>query len=195
MSVSLTVQQDTVQLRAGGSAVVVQQSSHDVVAAGVAGPAGSLGYFGAFQSTEIQTVAAGTAVPMTLNTTDDAVGVSIADGSRVVLSNPGVWNVQFSAQLLKTSGGTSVISIWLAKNGSPVAGSCTDVTVQGNNSEAVAAWNWLVRTTGVNEYVQVMWSDTTGDVSLHVHPVRTGPVRPAVPSVILTVTPVLANPY
>lgn len=195
MSVALTVRQDTVQLRANGSAVVVQQSAHDVVAAGVAGPAGSLGYFGAFSSTETQTVAAGTAVPMTLDTVDDAVGVLITDGSRVVLSNPGVWNVQFSAQLLKTSGGTGVISIWLAKNGSPVAGSCTDVQVQGNATEAVAAWNWLVRTTGVNEYLQVMWSDTTGDVTLHAHPARTGPVRPSVPSVILTVAPVLANPY
>ena len=195
MSVALTVRQDTVQLRANGSAVVVRQSAHDVVAAGVAGPAGSLGYFGAFSSTETQTVAADTAVPMTLDTVDDAVGVSITDGSRVVLSNPGVWNVQFSAQLLKSSGGTGVISIWLAKNGSPVAGSCTDVQVQGNATEAVAAWNWLVRTTGVNEYLQVMWSDTTGDVTLHAHPARTGPVRPSVPSVILTVTPVLANPY
>ena len=195
MSVSLTVQQDTVRLRTGGSAMVVQQSAHDVVAAGVAGPAGSLGYFGAFSSSQTQTVGAGTAVAMTLNTVDDAVGVSVTDGSRVVLSNPGVWNVQFSAQLRKTSGGTGTISIWLAQNGSPVARSCTDVKVQGNNTEEVAAWNWVTRTTGVNEYVQVMWSDTTGDVALYAVGTRTGPVRPAVPSVILTVTPVLANPF
>ena len=195
MSVELTVRQSAVQLRTSTNTVQLTQAGNQVVAAGVAGPAGSLGYFGAFSSSQTQTVGAGTAVPMMLDTTDDAVGVSIVDGSRVVLSNPGVWNVQFSAQTLKTSGGTGTISIWLAQNGSPVARSCTDVKVQGNNTEEVAAWNWVVRTTGVNEYVQVMWSDTTGDVTLYAVGTRTGPVRPAVPSVILTVTPVLANPH
>lgn len=195
MTVNVTLRQSVVRLKSADRSVQLRQDSHDVVASGVAGPAGSLGYFGAFSSSETQTMVAGTAVPMTLNTTDDAVGVSVSNGSRVVLSNPGVWNVQFSAQLVKSSGGTGEVSIWLAKNGSPVAGSCTDVQVQGNATEEVAAWNWVIRTTGINEYVQVMWSDTTGDVSLYAVGTRTGPVRPAVPSVILTVTPVLVNPH
>lgn len=195
MSADLIVNLDSVSLSFDDRTLVVQQSAHDVVSVGVAGPAGSLSYCGAFSSSETQIAAAGSAVAMTLNTTDISVGVSISNSSRMVISNPGVWNVQFSAQLVKSSGGHETVSIWLAQNGSAVANSTTDVQIEGNNAEMVAAWNWVVRTTAVNEYVELMWSNPVGDVSLVAVGTRTGPVRPAVPSVIATVTPVLVNPW
>lgn len=195
MSVDLVLQIDTVQLKSDDRTVVLQQGSSNVVAAGVAGPAGSLSYCGAFSSTQTQTAAAGSAVAMTLNTTDIGVGVSIENSSRMVISNPGVWNVQFSAQVLKSSGGSEDVTIWLRLNGSDIANSATDLQIAGNNTATVAAWNWVIRTTGVNDYVQVMWSPQHADISLVAVPSRTGPVRPAVPSVIATVTPVLVNPW
>ena len=195
MSADLTVSLDTVQLKFDDRTLVVQQAGQDVRIAGVSGPAGSLSYCGAFSSSQTQTVAAGSAVAMTLNTTDISVGVAVENSSHMVIANPGVWNVQFSAQIVKNSGGSSDVSIWLAQNGSPVANSATDVRVQGNGAEEVAAWNWVIRTTAVNEYVELMWSHDTGTVSLYALGTRTAPVRPAVPYVIATVTPVLVNPW
>lgn len=195
MSADLVVQSDSVRLTFDDRTLNVQQSGNEVVVAGVSGPAGSLSYCGAFSSSQSQTAAAGSAVAMTLNTTDISVGVSVSNSSRMVISNPGVWNVQFSAQLLKSSGGHEDVSIWLAQNGSAVANSTTDVQVAGNNTAVVAAWNWVIRTTTVNEYVQLMWSNPVGDVTLAAVAARTAPVRPAVPSVIATVTPVLVNPW
>ncbi len=195
MSVDVTLRLDTVQLKSDDRTVVLQQGSSNVIAAGVAGPAGSLSYCGAFSSTQTQSVAADSAAAMTLNTTDLSVGVSVENSSQIVIASPGVWNVQFSAQILKSSGGSSDVSIWLAQNGSPVANSATDVRVQGNGQEEVAAWNWVIRTSAVNEYVQLMWSHDSGTVSLYALGTRTAPVRPAVPSVIATVTPVLVNPW
>ena len=195
MSADLTVRLDTVQLKFDDRTLVVQQSAHDVVSVGVAGPAGSLSYCGAFSSSQTQTAAAGSAVAMTLNTTDIAVGVAVEDSSRMVIANPGVWNVQFSAQLFKSSGGHEDVSIWLAQNGSAVTNSTTDVQIAGNNTATVAAWNWVIRTTAINEFVQLMWSNPSGDISLTAIASRTAPVRPAVPSVIATVTPVLVNPW
>jgi hypothetical protein len=195
VSVDVTLRLDAVQLKSDDRTVVLQQGSSNVIAAGVAGPAGSLSYCGAFSSTQTQSVASDSAAAMTLNTTDISVGVSVENSSQIVIASPGVWNVQFSAQILKSSGGSSDVSIWLAQNGSPVANSATDVRVQGNGQEEVAAWNWVIRTTTVNEYVELMWSHDSGTVSLYALGTRTAPVRPAVPSVIATVTPVLVNPW
>lgn len=195
MSADLTVRLDTVQLKSDDRTLVVQQSGQDVRIAGVSGPAGSLSYCGAFSSSQTQTAAAGSAVAMTLNTTEISVGVEVQNSSRMVIANPGIWNVQFSAQLLKSSGGHEDVSIWLAQNGSAVANSTTDVQVAGNNTAMVAAWNWVIRTTTVNEFVQLMWCSPAGDIALTAVASRTAPVRPAVPSVIATVTPVLVNPW
>lgn len=195
MTVDLTLRPDDVKLKFDDRSLVVQQMQHDVVSVGVAGPAGSLSYCGAFSSSQTQTAAAGSAVAMTLNTTEISVGVAVESSSRIVISNPGIWDVQFSVQLLKTSGGHENVSIWLAQNGSPVANSATDLQIEGNNTAMVGAWNWVIRTTAINEYVQVMWSNPVGDIRLDAVGVRTAPVRPAVPSVIVTVTPVLVNPW
>ena len=195
MSVDLTLRLDTVQFKSDDRTVVLQQGSSNVIAAGVAGPAGSLSYCGAFSSSETQTAGAGSAVAMTLNTTDISVGVSVENSSQIVIASPGVWNVQFSAQLKKSSGGSEDVCIWLRQNGSDVANSATDVQIAGNNTAEVAAWNLVIRTTAVNEYVQLMWSPQHADISLIAVGSRTGPVRPAVPSVIATVTPVLVNPW
>ena len=195
MSVDVTLRLDAVQLKSDDRSIVLQQGSSNVIAAGVAGPAGSLSYCGAFSSTQTQTAAAGSAVAMTLNTTDIGVGVEIQNSSQIVIASPGVWNVQFSAQLQKSTGGSEAVCIWLRQNGSDVANSATDVQVDGNNTALVAAWNWVIRTTAVNENVQIMWSSPSGHISLIAVASRTGPVRPAVPSVIATVTPVLVNPW
>lgn len=195
MSADLTVVLDSVQLKFDDRTLVVQQSGQDVRVAGVAGPAGSLSYCGAFSSSATQTAAAGSAVAMTLNTTDISVGVEVQNSSQIVIANPGVWNVQFSVQLQKSTGGTEAVSVWLRQNGSDVANSATDVQMQGNGTAEVAAWNWVIRTSAANENVQLMWSSPSGHISLIAVGTRTAPVRPAVPSVIATVTPVLVNPW
>lgn len=195
MSADLTVRLDTVQLKSDDRTLVVQQSGQDVRIAGVSGPAGSLSYCGAFSSSQTQTAAAGSAVAMTFNTTEISVGVEIQNSSRMVIANPGIWNVQFSAQLLKNSGGHEDVSIWLAQNGSPVANSTGDVQIAGNNTAVIAAWNYVIQTTTINEFLQLMWSSPAGDIALTAVASRTAPIRPAIPSVIATVTPVLVNPW
>ena len=75
--------------------------------------------------------------------------------------------------------------IWLRHNGADVANSATQIRIQGNNAETVAAWNF-VEAMNAGDYFELMWStdDTTCQIlaSPAVAPV------PAIPSVILTVT-------
>jgi hypothetical protein len=156
------------------------------------GTTGGSTYYGQFWSTVTQVNAgATTANPMTFDTSDTFnTGVSIAVGniSHVVIANPGTYNIQFSAQLAKTDSGQDTISIWLAKDGVNVADSCTDVDLNGNNARAVAAWNWLVNTTTANTYYQILWSSADTAMELLAQGARINPTRPAIPSVILTVT-------
>jgi len=156
------------------------------------GTTGGSTYYGQFWSTVTQVNGgATTANPMTFDTSDIFnTGVSIAVGntSHVVIANPGTYNIQFSAQLAKSDSGQDTVSIWLAKDGVNVADSCTDVDLNGNNARAVAAWNWLVQVTVPNTYYQILWSSADTAMELLAQGARINPTRPAIPSVILTVT-------
>jgi hypothetical protein len=146
-------------------------------------------HYGAFSSTELQTVASiNTAYAMTFNTTDLANGVSIGSPtSRIVVDNQGVYNVQFSAQLDKVSGVASVIHIWLRKNGTNVPNTTSRVVIQGASAELVAAWNFLIQLDPTN-YVELMWeADDTNAVLLAASATS---LYPAIPSVICTITQV-----
>lgn len=162
---------------------------------GVAGPSGVQGatgsgllpYYGSFYDTTNQTNASGTAVNhMSLNTTAEAVGVSVASGYMIQVANSGVYNIQFSAQVQKTNASSDDIFIWLAKNNVNVADSNTAVTIQGNNQRVVAAWNWVL-TLDRNEHVDVRWHSIDTSMRLLYSGGANLPTRPAIPSVILTV--------
>ena len=161
------------------------QSATDALQTGFA-----FGYYGAFSDSTTQTISANTATPMTFNTTEESFGVSIGSpSSRIVIANPGTYNIQFSAQLDKTDGGSDDVSIWLDVDGSNVSRSTTDLTIPNNPGRIVAAWNW-VYTFSAGQYFRLMWSSPDSAMRLLSASARTSPTRPAVPSVILTVTQV-----
>jgi hypothetical protein len=148
--------------------------------------------YGQFYDTTSQSGSANTAYSMKLNTTDFASGVSIVSGSQITVEKTGIYNLQFSAQLDRVAGsGVDTVSIWLSKNGNNVVNSTTNVTMSGGAaaSATVAAWNFLV-TLNAGEHCELKWSTT--DANLHITAVgeTTNPNRPAVPSVIATLTQV-----
>jgi hypothetical protein len=146
-------------------------------------------HYGAFSDTTLQTAAAiNTAYGMTFNTTDSSNGISIGSpSSRLVVANQGVYNVQFSAQLDKTSGGAGNIYIWLRKNGTNVANTATTIAIQGTAARTVAAWNFIIQLEPTN-YVELMWA--TDDTSVRILAASATSVWPAIPSVICTLTQV-----
>lgn len=123
------------------------------------------------------------ATPLLYNSTDFSSGVNIVSVDKIVVDNSGKYNIQFSAQLHDTSGGSSTIDIWLAKNGSPVANTNTKIVMQAN-SYHVAAWNFFVDAASGDSF-QIMWA--TSDLDLIIEQEAATGVHPATPSVILTV--------
>lgn len=145
---------------------------------------------GAFYSNVDQTnPVANTAMAMTFNNTTTANGVSVVSNSRLTIAKTGVYNIQFSAQLNKTGGGTGIADIWLAKNGTPVDWTNTSIYVTSGTPK-VAAWNFVENVTVANTYYEIMWSSPDTLISLDSSAANTGPTRPGIPSVIVSVTPV-----
>jgi len=145
-------------------------------------------YYGAFYDLTTQTGATNVSGSVRLGNTQHANGVSVVSGSRVTIANAGVYNLQFSTQLYRDQGGTTVDTyFWFRVNGVNVPNSNTIVTTMTNNNYVVASWNY-VDVYNAGDYVELMWMPTGNHVSL-VH-VNSPAGLPSIPSVILTLTQV-----
>jgi len=146
------------------------------------------GSYGSFYSTQTQTNVASTARSMSLNVTDITNGVSVSGSTNpfntyIKVENPGVYDIQFSAQVDKTDSGTDEIWIWIRKNGTDISDSATSIELQGNGAHYVAAWNFFVNA-AANDYFQLMWYSPDANVRLHAE--SAFGVVPGIPSLIVT---------
>ena len=84
---------------------------------------------GGFYSTLTQTTT-GTTQAMTFTDQDISLGCDLVNGSQIRVSYTGFYNVQFSAQINKTQGGTAEdIYIWFRVNGADIPNSNTKLTL------------------------------------------------------------------
>ena len=142
---------------------------------------------------QTQTAVANTATAMKFDHVIESFGVTIESLTHIKFNEGGLFNIQFSAQLHNTGTAEHDISIWLSRDGTAEPDSCTDITVPSRhgqfNGAAVAAWNFFYRAKK-GEYCRLMWSTPHADVYIAGLNARTAPVRPATPSIILTVNKV-----
>jgi hypothetical protein len=161
-------------------------------AVGPTGPVGPSGvgaarYYGSFFDTTVQLNSSpSTALPVYLNTTDVSNGVSVVSGYLIKVSNSGVYDLQFSLQLDKTSANKENVDIWFAKNGSNISWSNTRIVVEGSSEKAVAAWNTFI-SLDANDTAEIRWCSSDSNVRLVAASGLTSPTRPDIPSVIVTV--------
>jgi hypothetical protein len=143
--------------------------------------------YGSFYDLTDQTAALiNTAYAITFGNTDLSNGVYIGSPtSRVYVDRPGIYNVQFSAQLDKTSASAGNIWIWLDKNGTTVPSSAGLITLQGSSAATITSWNYLIEL-NAGDYIRLMWFTDDTDCFIK-HDPTTAPA-PAIPSIILTVT-------
>jgi len=158
--------------------------------------------YGAFQSAATQTTTANTATVMSFDTTDFSNGVSIVSGNKLYVTNPGIYNLQWSGQFQSTDTQLNDVSVWLRKgndggSSSDIAGSTGLISVPnrhgGVDGHVVTGWNYFV-SLNENDYIQLWWSTTNAAVTLQYYPAQTGPVRPSTASLIATLSFVSALP-
>lgn len=144
-------------------------------------------------STALQANADNTARQIvTFDQTVAASGISVVGGSKITVTRTGIYNIQFSAQIDKTDSGRDFVEIWLMKNGNDEPWSNTNVEADNNNAKVVAAWNFVVPL-NAGDYVELAWWSADADLRFFSQIAQAAvpgvsPARPAIPSVILTVT-------
>jgi hypothetical protein len=145
--------------------------------------------FGGWQDTTNQTAAAiNTGYAMTFNTADVTDGVTLVSNSRITVPMAGIYNLQFSAQLVNTDSQIHDVDIWLKKNGTNIDGTNGRVSVPNRHGSVdgaiLPAWNYFLNL-AANDYVELFWSTTNTAVSLQT--IAAAAPHPAAASVIVTI--------
>jgi hypothetical protein len=146
---------------------------------------------GSFYDLTTQTAAnTTTAYPMTLGNTSFSNGVGVTSGSHIRVSQPGLYNLQFSVQLVNATNSVQDIDIWFRKNGVdiPDSNSRFGLAPEKNATipyHTVSALNLFVDL-GAGDYVEIVWCTTSTSAYISTYAAGTSPTRPAVPSIITT---------
>jgi hypothetical protein len=149
--------------------------------------------YGAFQDGTDQTAAnTTTAYAITFDTTDFSNGVTLSNSSRLNVSQAGIYNFQFSIQFKNTTNDTQDVDVWFRKNGTNIDKSNSRFGLAprkaaGDPSHIIGALNFFVNL-AANDYVQIMWRPSDVGVSIEHYAASSTPTRPAVPSVIATLS-------
>lgn len=147
-------------------------------------------YLSAYHATTQSGFTANTVYSMSASTVTESRQISVIDGTKFTVNLSGTYNLQFSAQLVKTQGGTTEnFDIWLSKNGVDIPYSNTNTATNSNNTYLVAAWNFVI-TLNEDDYLELRFAATSQYFMLYGEPARSNPTRPAIPSVILTMVQV-----
>ena len=146
--------------------------------------------YGAFQDdTDQSATTTAAAYAMSFSTTDFSNGVSVASGSQITVTSPGVYNLQFSAQFTNSDSQIQDVDVWFRKNGTNIPNSNSKFSVNERHGSIdgnlIAALNFFVDLDS-GDYVEIMWATTNVSVTLEHLPTQTTPDRPATPSVIAT---------
>jgi len=149
--------------------------------------------YGAFQDTTDQTAAnTTTAYAVTFDTTDFSNGVTLSNSSRLNVAQAGIYNLQFSIQFKNTTNDGQDVDVWFRKNGTNIDNSNSRFHAvarksSGDPSHLIASLNFFV-SLAANDYVEIMWRPTDIGVSLEHFATSSTPTRPAIPSVIATLS-------
>lgn len=139
---------------------------------------GTNGSTGNYVVSVAQTVAAGTTITGTCS-------------SKLKAEVAGVYNVQFSVQFVNTEASIHDTDIWMRKNGTDVVDSNSQFSVPnrhgGTDGHLIGALNLFIDL-AANEYIELMWSTSDNSTTIQYIAAQTGPVRPAAPSVIATMS-------
>jgi len=148
-------------------------------------------------------VTAGTYIVSQTTGTDGSTGTYVVSASQTVASTTitgtcrsklkaevaGVYNVQFSVQFVNTDNNIHDTDIWMRKNGTNVPDSNSQFSIPnrhgGVDGHLIAALNLFIDL-AADEYIELMWSTTNTSTTIQYIAAQTGPVRPATPSVIVT---------
>jgi len=143
---------------------------------------------------EAQTLASSTvsqALTLLQTTVSNGVSIDPTDKTKIVHATAGIYNIQFSIQMLTFDNTIDNVTIWFRQNGVDIPYSAGIATVPaihgGGPGTAIISWN-LVIPLEAGDYIQLLFASNTGNTVAATYPPGTAPVHPASPSIIVTST-------
>jgi hypothetical protein len=115
---------------------------------------------------------------------NNAVYVNSGTDSRVYVEIAGVYNFQFSGQLVSGSASAKQVYIWIARNGTDIGYSTHQYTVSGSGTHLNVSWNFNIDL-DEGEYIELLWASDDIDMSLEAS-AATAP-HPGMPSAVMAV--------
>ena len=139
-----------------------------------------------FSTTDQLIVAANTAQPIKLpiEYLKNAVRVNSATDSRVYVDIGGVYNFQFSGQLLSGSASAKQVYIWISRNGTDIGYSTHQYTVSGSGNHLNISWNFDIDL-DAGEYIEMKWA--ADDTNMKLEAAVATALHPGMPSAVMAV--------
>ena len=148
--------------------------------------------YGSFSNNTDQTApSVGSTAVVVYDTTEESNGVYLSDSSRLNVRNAGIYNVQFSLQLVNQDNAAQYADIWFRVNGTDVPRSASRFDIPARKS--ATEWGHIVGTVNIfldmnaNDYVEIAGTTSSTLIALE-HYAADGTIpRPAIPAAIVTV--------
>lgn len=142
---------------------------------------------------------AGSTAVVEFDTTESASGVFLSDDTRINVRNAGVYNCQYSLQLVNNDNAAQYADVWFRVNGNDVVRSASRFDVparksEGDPSHVVGTVN-IFLDLDAGDYVEIAGSVSSVNISLE-HYAADGVIpRPAIPAVIFTINYIAPYAY
>ena len=157
---------------------------------GTQGASATIGQYGSFLNLNPQTNPTANSVNKIPFTLDIANGITVVSTTRITISTTGTYQIIFSAEFTKSNASNDQVDMWLMKNGTNLNYTNSSLTISGSNTEFMPTVNFIVSFVA-GDYFELAWSSPSTTISLFSQAALTNPVRPNVPSVILTIAQVM----
>ena len=156
--------------------------------------------YGCFTNNNDQTApSVGSTAVVSFDTTEEANGVYLSDTSRINVRNYGIYNVQFSLQLVNNDNAAQYADVWFRINTVDVPRSASRFDIparksEGDPSHVIGTVNTFLELQA-GDYVQIAGAVSDIDVSLESYPADNAIPRPAIPAAILTIQYIAPQAY
>lgn len=156
--------------------------------------------YGCFTNNNDQTSpSVGSTAVVSLDTTESASGVYLANTSRIYVRNYGIYNVQFSLQLINNDNAAQYADVWFRVNNVDVPRSASRFDIparksEGNPSHVIGTVNTFLELQA-GQYVEIAGTTSDTDVSLEHYAADNVIPRPAIPAAILTIQYIAPQAY
>jgi hypothetical protein len=133
----------------------------------------------------------GSTAVVVYDSTEEASGVFLSNSSRLNVRNYGIYNVQFSLQLVNLDNDPQFADVWFRVNGTDVPRSASRFDIPARKSAGVPSHVIGTVNTFIEmqagDYVEIAGTTSSTDISLEFYAADVTIPRPAIPAAIVTV--------